>query len=79
MMKAKMLRYNHLEYDDVFLGWIYVALPSMLKTIVRFGKKHKNIIGVGDVKQFPNIEPHTIIQIVKCRDLYEYIRLWMGV
>ena len=56
-----MPRYDHSEFDAIFFDEIYMASPYILNKIWQFKKEHadKIIIGAGDVKQLPSIEPYT--------------------
>ena len=74
--ESKMPRYDHSEFDVIFFDEIYMASPYILNKIWQFKKEHaeKIIIGAGDVKQLPSIEPYTNCQnaetyVDSCLDL----------
>lgn len=74
--ESKMPKYDHSEFDVIVFDEIYMTSPFILNKIWQFRKEHteKIVIGAGDVKQFPSIEPYTNWQNVEryvdsCLDL----------
>ena len=61
--------YDHSSYDVIFFDDIYMSSPYILSRIREFVNKHPNkiIMGAGDVKQLPSIQPFTNTQPI---DIY---------
>ena len=62
--ESKMPKYDHSEFDVIFVDEIYMASPFILNKIWQFtvNNPDKIVIGAGDVKQLPSIEPYTNYQ-----------------
>ena len=69
-------RYDYSPYNVIFFDEIYMASPYILNKIRVFCEENPNliIIGAGDVKQLPSIEPYT-----NCQNVEEYVDSCMDI
>ena len=69
-------RFDYGGFDVIFFDEIYMASPYILNKIRKFVLDNPNliVIGAGDVKQLPSIEPFTNIQNVE-----HYVDLCMDI
>ena len=63
-------KYDYSGFDAIVFDEIYMSSPFILNEIRQFTLKnpHKLIIGAGDVKQLPSIEPYT-----NCQNIEDYV------
>ena len=69
--KANSLpKYDYSGFDAIVFDEIYMSSPFILNKIRQFTLKNPNkiIIGAGDVKQLPSIEPYT-----NCQNVEDYV------
>ena len=63
-------KYDYSGFDAIVFDEIYMSSPFILNKIRQFTLKNPNkiIIGAGDVKQLPSIEPYT-----NCQNVEDYV------
>ena len=59
--ESRLPKYDYNGYDVIFFDEIYMSSPYILNKIRVFCNEHPHliVIGAGDVKQLPSIEPFT--------------------